>query len=116
MQALALTLSLALAAPNAAPGDAADAAAAPGETATATEPKAPSALRVWGVGLLAGGSAGLAVVATSAALVEALARPDDPDREPEDPQLMQGIAFGTMLAGAASLAAVLAGGAMVVAE
>lgn len=105
MQPVALTLLLALAAPVEAP--------------PAPEPPAnpaPSAQRVWGISLLAGGSAALAVTATSAALVEALSRPDDPDAELDNPELMQGFAFGTMLLGAASVAAVLAGGALVITE
>lgn len=104
MQTAAFTLVLALAAPVEAP---------PSEQPKA---QAPSALRVWGVGLLAGGSALLAVTATGAALMEAVTRPDDSDDEVAHPEVLQLITFGSMVLGAVSIGTMVAGGALVVAE
>ncbi|MBI1947541.1 MAG: hypothetical protein HYS27_17755 [Deltaproteobacteria bacterium] len=114
MQTVALTLVLALAAPAeatpaATPEDGAPEATTPAATA-------PSAQRVWGVGLLAGGCALLAVTATGAALVDAVTRPDDRDDERAYPEVLQAITFASMLLGAASLGAMVAGGALVVTE
>ncbi|OGQ11706.1 MAG: hypothetical protein A2138_15685 [Deltaproteobacteria bacterium RBG_16_71_12] len=82
----------------------------------ATQEQQPSAQRVWGVGLLAGGSALLAVTATGAVLVEAVTRPDDRDDEIAHPEVLQVLNFGTMVLGAASIGAMVAGGALVVSE
>ena len=121
MQSVALLLTFALAtpikdAPLPADESAAGTAAAFADGAPVEQVKAPSARRVWGVALLAGGSAVLAASATSAALVEAITRPDDPDDELEHPEVLQGIAFGTMVVAAASAGAMLAGGALIASE
>ncbi len=109
MHSVALAVALALATPV-------DAAPAPPADGAPVQPAPPSARRVWGVALLAGGSAVLAVSATSAALVEAVTRPDDPDVEVEHPEVLQSVAFGTMLVAAASAGAMLAGGALIASE
>ena len=108
MTPVALVLALALTAPVE--------ATSPAEPEPAQASKEPSAQRVWGVGLLAGGSALLAATATGAALLEALTRPDDPNDEVEHPELLQGATFTSMILGAGSVALMLAGGALVIAE
>ena len=113
MQSVALLVALALATPvDGAPALDTE----PATDAPAAQAPPPSARRVWGVALLAGGSAALAASATSAALVEAVTRPDDRGAEVENPELLQSVAFGTMVVAAASVGAMLAGGALIASE
>jgi hypothetical protein len=103
MAPLALTLALALGAPVA------------GE-APAPAPEVLSERRALGIGLLAGGAALLAGTATGSALLEGLTRPDDPDDDPANPEVLQAAAFTGVVLGASGVGLMLAGGALTLSE